>query len=168
MSIINRKPITKTGYEILKKKLEHMVNIELPKAINDITVARGHGDFSENAELDSAKAHRDLLEDQINQIQNYLRFARPVKPRETADYATFGLRVHLECLTDPKQSQAYIIVGEREESIEKGSISASTQFVNIFLNQPIGFKFHNNHKEYIIKGVSIPTEEEIQEAIEVR
>ena len=42
-------PITKTGFEKLKKDLEHLKTVALPENIRDIEAARAHGDISENA-----------------------------------------------------------------------------------------------------------------------
>ena len=48
-------PITKEGFEKLKKELEKVKNVSIPENIRDIEVARAHGDLSENAEYHAAK-----------------------------------------------------------------------------------------------------------------
>ena len=42
-------PITKKGFEKLKKDLETLKNISIPENVRDIEIARAHGDISENA-----------------------------------------------------------------------------------------------------------------------
>ena len=48
-------PITREGYENLKKEHEYLLNVKRPQILNLIEEARGHGDLSENAEYDAAK-----------------------------------------------------------------------------------------------------------------
>ncbi|MFZ2394913.1 MAG: transcription elongation factor GreA, partial [Smithella sp.] len=47
---MERIPITKAGFERLKKDLEIIKNISIPENVRDIETARAHGDISENAE----------------------------------------------------------------------------------------------------------------------
>ena len=46
---MQRIPITKAGFERLKKDLETIKNVSIPENVRDIEVARAHGDISENA-----------------------------------------------------------------------------------------------------------------------
>ena len=47
---MDRIPVTKKGFEALKKELENLKKIERPQNIQAIEEARAHGDLSENAE----------------------------------------------------------------------------------------------------------------------
>ena len=49
---MERVPITKNGYDKLKKELEHLQKVERPQNIKAIEEARAHGDLSENAEFE--------------------------------------------------------------------------------------------------------------------
>ena len=51
-----RVPITRTGYEKLKSELQRLQKVDRPSVIKAIEEARGHGDISENAEFEAAKA----------------------------------------------------------------------------------------------------------------
>ncbi|MBW1841462.1 MAG: transcription elongation factor GreA, partial [Deltaproteobacteria bacterium] len=48
---MERIPITREGYEALKKELEYIQKVERPRNIKAIEEARSHGDISENAEF---------------------------------------------------------------------------------------------------------------------
>ncbi|MGH7394249.1 MAG: transcription elongation factor GreA, partial [Candidatus Methylomirabilales bacterium] len=55
-------PMTREGYEHLKRELERLRTEGRRKASQAIADARGHGDISENAEYDAAKEHQAFLE----------------------------------------------------------------------------------------------------------
>ena len=52
---MERVPITKNGYDKLKKELEHLQKVERPQNIKAIEEARAHGDLSENAEFEVSR-----------------------------------------------------------------------------------------------------------------
>ena len=54
-------PITKEGYEALKKELEYLKKVERPKNIQAIEEARSHGDLTENAEFEAAKDRQAFI-----------------------------------------------------------------------------------------------------------
>ena len=58
---MQRIPITKAGFERLKKDLETIKNVSIPENVRDIEVARAHGDISENAEYSAAKERQSFL-----------------------------------------------------------------------------------------------------------
>ena len=53
-------PVTKEGYETLKKELDNLKRVQRPENIKAIEEARAHGDLSENAEFSAAKELRGL------------------------------------------------------------------------------------------------------------
>ncbi|RLC14881.1 MAG: transcription elongation factor GreA, partial [Deltaproteobacteria bacterium] len=58
---MERTPITKNGYEKLKRELTHLKSVERPQNIKAIEEARAHGDLSENAEFDAAKDRQAFI-----------------------------------------------------------------------------------------------------------
>ena len=62
---MERIPITKNGYEKLKRELAHLKSVERPQNIKAIEEARAHGDLSENAEFDAAKERQAFIEGRI-------------------------------------------------------------------------------------------------------
>ena len=47
-------PMTVGGHQALETELKYLKSVERPEIINAISVARDHGDLSENAEYHSA------------------------------------------------------------------------------------------------------------------
>ena len=63
---MEKMPITKAGFEKLKKDLETLKNVSIPENVRDIEVARAHGDISENAEYTAAKERQSFLYGKMN------------------------------------------------------------------------------------------------------
>ncbi len=60
--------MTRNGYQTLKAELEKLKSVERPASIKAIEVARAHGDLSENAEYDAAKADYDAASAQLKAL----------------------------------------------------------------------------------------------------
>ena len=119
-------PVTKDGYESLKKELENLKRIQRPQNIRAIEEARAHGDLSENAEYAAAKDRQSFIEGRINELQYKLAHAEIIDPEKLPkNRAIFGCRVVLENI-DTGQDVEYQLVGPDESNIEKGRISVSS------------------------------------------
>ena len=119
-------PITKQGFEALKKELERLKTIERPENIKAIETARAHGDLSENAEYHAAKERQSFLEGKIGEIGYKLGSARVIDPATVAkDCVRFANTVIVENLDSQEEIQ-YMIVGQDEADIKKGKISVSS------------------------------------------
>jgi transcription elongation factor GreA len=123
---VDRVPVTKDGYEFLKKELENLKKVQRPQNIQAIEEARAHGDLSENAEYAAAKDRQSFIEGRINELQYKLAHAEIIDPEKLPkNKAIFGSRVILENI-DTGQDVEYQLVGPDESNIEKGRISVSS------------------------------------------
>ena len=68
-------PLTQDTFERLKEKLEFLEGEDRARIINDIAVARAHGDLSENAEYHAAKDEQGHKEAEIRKIRSMLENA---------------------------------------------------------------------------------------------
>lgn len=119
-------PITKQGYEALKKELERLKTIDRPENIKAIEVARAHGDLSENAEYHAAKERQSFLEGRIGELSFKIGNAKIIDPETVPkDIIRFASKVLLENL-DTEEEIEYMIVGADEADIKQGTISASS------------------------------------------
>ena len=66
---MDRVPVTKQGFEALKKELQNLKKNERPQNIKAIEEARAHGDLSENAEYAAAKDRQGFIEGRINELE---------------------------------------------------------------------------------------------------
>jgi transcription elongation factor GreA len=116
-------PITKEGYEALKKELEYLKKVERPKNIKAIEEARGHGDLTENAEFEAAKDRKAFIDGRLGELEYKLSRADIIDCRTLPnDRAVFASHVVLENL-DTGKDVTYQLVGPDEANIEKGRIS---------------------------------------------
>ncbi len=131
-------PITREGYERLKKELERLQREERPKVIKAIEEARAHGDLSENAEYEAAKEKQALIEAQINDLSDKLSRCRVIEDFDMdTDRVTFGCVVVVEDL-DNGTSEEYRLVGPYEAQVEKGSISITSPIGQALLGKEVG------------------------------
>ena len=131
-------PITKQGYETLKKELERLKTRERPENIKAIELARAHGDLSENAEYHAAKERQSFLEGRIGELSYKLGNARIIDPLTVPkDTVRFASRVRVENL-DSEEEVEYMIVGPDEADIKKGKISVSSPLGTALLGKKPG------------------------------
>lgn len=157
-----RIPMTKEGYERLKKELDHIIKVERPRNIKEIEEARAHGDLSENAEYHAAKERQGLLDAKKREIEFKLAHAQIIDvSRLTNEKVVFGSTVTL-CDTDSGEMKVYTLVGQEEADIKKGKIS---------IQSPVG-KALVGHKKGDVVTIKTPAKiveyeiEEIQISLE--
>jgi len=122
---LERIPITREGYEALKKDLEFLKKVERPKNIQAIEEARSHGDLSENAEFEAAKDRQAFLEGKVNELEYKLAKAEIIDTHSLPkDRVVFASTVVLENI-ETGENVEYQLVGTNESNIEKGRISVS-------------------------------------------
>jgi transcription elongation factor GreA len=135
---LDRVPVTREGYEALKKELEKLKRVERPQNILAIEEARAHGDLSENAEFAAAKDRQGFIEGRIGELGFKLANADIINPDKLPkDRAAFGHRVLLENI-DTGEEVEYQLVGPDESDIERGRISISSPLGRAILGKKPG------------------------------
>lgn len=131
-------PITREGYERLKKELETLKSVERPQNIKAIEEARAHGDLSENAEFHAAKERQSFLEGRIRELQYKLGNADIIDTANiNKNKAVFGCRVVLENI-DTGDEVSYQLVGPDESDIKEGKISVASPLGQAIIGKAIG------------------------------
>ena len=109
-----------------KKKLEEQLealNEERKKVAEEIQVARGFGDLSENAEYDAAKAREAEVYGKINEIQGILNTAEFVNDNDvSSDTCALGTVVRVYDMEFNEEDE-YTLVGYTEADPMKLYIS---------------------------------------------
>src|SRR5687768_9446829 len=72
-------PLTQDAYDRLQEKLVFLEGEDRKRIINDIAVARAHGDLSENAEYHAAKDEQGHKEAEIRKIRSMLENAEIIQ-----------------------------------------------------------------------------------------
>ena len=135
---MDRVPVTREGYEALKKELENLKRVERPQNLQAIEDARAHGDLSENAEFAAAKDRQGFIEGRIGELGYKLANSDIINPDTLSkDKAVFGHRVLLENI-DTGEDVEYQLVGPDESDIERGRISISSPLGRAILGKKPG------------------------------
>jgi transcription elongation factor GreA len=123
---LDRVPVTREGFETLKKELENLKRNERPQNIKAIEEARAHGDLSENAEYAAAKDRQSFIERRINELEFKLANIDIIETSKLPkNRAVFGSKVVLENI-ETGEDVSYQLVGPDESDIENGRISVSS------------------------------------------
>ncbi|MCX5844541.1 MAG: transcription elongation factor GreA [Deltaproteobacteria bacterium] len=131
-------PITKMGFEKLKKELEYIKTVSLPENIRDIEVARGHGDITENAEYQAAKERQSFLGGRIQELENNLSISYIVNLNGlTNEKVFFGSTVTLEDISTGS-GITYQLVGPFESDLNENKISVTSPIGKALIGKTIG------------------------------
>ena len=135
---MDRVPVTKQGFEALRKELQNLKKIERPQNIMAIEEARAHGDLSENAEYAAAKDRQGFIEGRINELEFKLANIDIIETDKLPkDRAVFGSKVVLENI-ETGEDVSYQLVGPDESDIENGRISVSSPLGKAILGRKPG------------------------------
>jgi transcription elongation factor GreA len=135
---MNKLPITKTGFDKLKKELEYIKTVTLPENIKDIEIARAHGDITENAEFTAAKERQSFLQGRIKELENNLATSYIVSlDGLTCDKVVFGSIVTIEDM-DTGSGIRYQLVGPFESDISVNTISVTSPIGKALIGKSIG------------------------------
>ena len=131
-------PITKKGYELLKKELKQLINTDRPAVVNAISTAREHGDLKENAEYHAAKEQQGFIEGRIQELNAKLGIANVIDIEKlSGDKILFGATVTFEDI-DTEEVSNYQIVGEDESDIKQNKISISSPIARALIGRSAG------------------------------
>ena len=135
---MDRVPVTRQGFEALRKELQNLKKIERPRNIKAIEEARAHGDLSENAEYAAAKDRQGFIEGRINELEFKLANIDIIETDKLPkDRAVFGSKVVLENI-ETGEDVCYQLVGPDESDIGNGRISVSSPIGKAILGRKPG------------------------------
>ena len=136
---MDKLPITKEGFEKLKKDLETLKNISIPENIRDIEVARAHGDLSENAEYAAAKERQSYLHGRLQELENNLASCNIIAVKGVVgDKVVFGCYVTIADVDDENGEEIkYQLVGPFESDINLNKISVTSPIGKALIGKSI-------------------------------
>lgn len=136
--MIERMPISRMGFDRLKKELEHLERKERHDVIRAIEVALEHGDLRENAEYHAAKERQGHVEGRILELKDKLSRAEVIDCSEVScNRAVFGTVVTMLDL-DVDVEVTYQLLGPEESDVKKGSISIQSPLGRAIIGKEIG------------------------------
>ena len=129
---------TEQGLKKLKDELNHLKDVERPKASNAIADARDKGDLSENAEYDAAKEAQGMLEMRISKLEERLANARVIDESQLDNSKVLVLsKVKIRNKSNG-MTMDYMIVADGEADLSKGKISVNSPIGKGLLGKSVG------------------------------
>ena len=129
---------TEKGLKELRNKLDHLKDVERPRASKAIGEARDKGDLSENAEYDAAKEAQGMLELEISKLEETLSNARIIdESKLDTSKALVHSTVEIKNLTNSAVMK-YKLVAQSEANLAHGKISVDSPIGKGLLGKKTG------------------------------
>lgn len=137
-------PITREGYESLKKEHEMLLGVKRPQILKAIEEAREHGDLSENAEYDAAREEFQFLQKKVAETEEMIKNSEIIDKRNgDFENVEFGCTVTLVNL-DTDEEAEYRLVGPYESDINRGTISIASPLGRALMGKSVGDEVNFN------------------------
>ena len=115
--------LTEEGLKKLEAQLDYLISVRRNEVSEQIAVARGFGDLSENAEYDEAKKEQAKVEEEIVRLTNTIRTAVVVADSDiSTEKVSVGTTVRVKDV-DTGDEDEYAIVGANESDPYENKIS---------------------------------------------
>jgi len=94
---MNKKPISREGFDALVKELRQLQEIDRPAIIEAVQIARAHGDLSENAEYSSARERQRQIDKRVQYLEEVIGAAEVIDTASlSGDRVVFGAHIVAE------------------------------------------------------------------------
>jgi len=136
--MVEKVPVTTTGYDALNEELKDLKSVQRPEVIRAIAEAREHGDLSENAEYHAARERQSFIEGRVKELEGIISRADVIDPAKlSGDNIKFGATVELVD-EDTDEEKTYQIVGEPEADIETGKLNIKSPLARALIGKEEG------------------------------
>mgnify|MGYP002560880672 FL=1 len=131
--------LTQSGLEKLEQERDRLINVERPKVIEELQLARSQGDLSENADYDAAREKQAHLESRIKEIDYMLQNAEIISEEQMdLNVVKPGTTVTiLDLSLDNPEEEKYTIVGSFETDPVNGKISNESPLAKALIGHGI-------------------------------
>ena len=154
---MQKQPITPYGYRKLGDELHDLKMNQRPKTVEEIDIARSHGDLKENAEYHAAREKLRFIEKRMAELADLYDNSQEIDPSKFPhEKIMFGSTFKLLDL-DSEEEFTYTIVGTYESNPDKGLISILSPLAKGLMGKEEG-------DEVVVK---LPTGEKEFEVLEV-
>lgn len=132
--------LTKIDLQKMREELDYRRITLRPRLLEEVKVARGFGDLSENFEYKAAKQEKNKNESRIRYLENMIKTARVIEDHSAAD--TVGLydrvTVYLE---DEDEEETWQVVTTVRQDVLHGLISKESPMGSALMGKRVGDRF---------------------------
>jgi transcription elongation factor GreA len=117
----------------LQEELNYLKTTRSDEVAEQIKVARGFGDLSENSEYDEAKNEQGKLYSRIAELEEIIQHIVIVEESTDTDVVSIGCKITVQDTENRMGPQTYTIVGSQEADPMHGIISENSPFGKAFI-----------------------------------
>jgi transcription elongation factor GreA len=130
--------LTREGYEKMAADLKLMQTVKRREILEQLEMARAHGDLRENAEYEAAKHALQMLDIRINEMHEKIASAEIFSTDNiTTDKVVIGTKVTLWDFSYEEEI-VYLITGTDEADPAAGKISINSPVATALLGHTVG------------------------------
>ena len=129
--------LTQVDIDKMQEEINHRVRVLRPQLIEEVQIARGFGDLSENFEYKCAKQAKNRNESRIRYLERMIRTAKVIEVKQTAD--TVGLFDQVTIYNEmvKKEMTIRIVTTLRQDAL-KGLISKESPVGKALMGHAVG------------------------------
>jgi len=130
--------LTREGYEKMAADLKLMQTVKRREILEQLEMARAHGDLRENAEYEAAKHALQMLDIRINEMHEKIASAEIFSTDNiSTDKVVIGTKVTLWDFSYEEEIE-YLITGTDEADPAAGKISINSPVATALLGHAVG------------------------------
>lgn len=149
--------LTKVDIQKMREELEHRRNVLRPQLIEEVKIARGFGDLSENFEYKAAKREKNHNDSRIRYLEKMIATAVVIDTASAADEIGLFDTVTV-FMADENEEAVFRIVTTLRQNPLKGLISKESPVGAALLGHKVGNTVHiqvNDRYGYDAKIIKI-------------
>ena len=132
--------LTKIDLKKMREELDYRRITLRPQLLEEVKVARGFGDLSENFEYKAAKQEKNKNESRIRYLENMIKTARIIEDHSDSD--TVGLYDKVTIwLEEDEEEETWQVVTTVRQDVSRGLISKESPMGSALMGRKIGDRF---------------------------
>lgn len=132
--------LTKIDLQKMREELDYRRITLRPQLLEEVKVARGFGDLSENFEYKAAKQEKNKNESRIRYLENMIKTARVIE--DHSDAGTVGLYDKVTIfLEEDEEEETWQVVTTVRQDVSRGLISKESPMGSALLGKKAGDRF---------------------------
>ena len=129
--------LTEVDIQKMKDEIDYRTLQLRPKLIEEVKVARGFGDLSENFEYKAAKREKNRNDSRIRYLQRMIKTAKVIEERSEADTAGLYDTVEIYMENTGKSRKITLVTTLRQDAL-KGLISKESPVGKALMGKRVG------------------------------